>query len=126
MCTQHLRQLALIGSLRSSLAFVLRQGAQECYEAATNGVVRSKCRLSSTLIVAPHAWVRSKMCTPSIVDLVARSHSATTSTSPVPSASIAFSSCGRPRFICDLRLAQFSLHPSERAYLPPWHSLAGQ
>jgi hypothetical protein len=31
-----------------------------------------------------------------LIDLVARSHSATTSTSPVPSASIAFSSCGRP------------------------------
>jgi hypothetical protein len=47
-------------------------------------------------VVMPRAWMRSMICTPSIIDRVARSHSATTSTSPVPSASIAFSSCGRP------------------------------
>jgi len=33
---------------------------------------------------------------PSVMDRVARSHSASTSTSPVPRASIAFSSSGRP------------------------------
>src|SRR5215813_2547578 len=59
------------------------------------GVVRSRCGLSSTLIMAPRAWIRSMMCTPSIIERVARSHSATTSTSPLPSALIAFSSCGR-------------------------------
>jgi hypothetical protein len=37
------------------------------------GVVRSKCGLSSTLIMAPRAWMRSIMCTPSIIDRVARS-----------------------------------------------------
>jgi hypothetical protein len=37
--------------------------------------------LSSTLIMATRAWMRSMMCTPSIIDRVARSHSATTSTS---------------------------------------------
>ena len=60
------------------------------------GVVRSKCGLLSTLSMAPREWVRSMMCTSSIIDLVARSHSATTNTSPVPDASMAFSSCGRP------------------------------
>ena len=49
------------------------------------------------LLDAPKSWFsETMMCTPSIIDLVARSHSATTSTSPVPSASMAFSSCGRP------------------------------
>jgi len=28
------------------------------------GVVRCKCGLSSTLIMAPRAWMRSMMCTP--------------------------------------------------------------
>jgi hypothetical protein len=53
-------------------------------------VVRSKCGLSSTLIMAPRAWMRSMMCTPSLIDRVARSHSATTRTSSVPGASIAW------------------------------------
>jgi hypothetical protein len=39
---------------------------------------------------------RSMIAMPSIIDLLARSYSATTSTSPVPSASMAFSSSGWP------------------------------
>jgi tetratricopeptide (TPR) repeat protein len=35
--------------------------------------------LSSTLIMAPRAWMRTMMCTPSIIDRVVRSNSATTS-----------------------------------------------
>jgi hypothetical protein len=90
------RGSAVVGTLHDPLTFVLRQALRKAMKLRPLGVVRSKCGLSSTLIIALRAWMRSMMCTPSIIDLVARSHSATTSTSTVPSASIAFSSCGRP------------------------------
>ena len=51
--------------------------------------LRSRCGLSRTLMAAPRACTRSMMAMPSTIERVARSHSATTSTSPVPSASIA-------------------------------------
>lgn len=59
------------------------------------GVVRSRCGLSSTFNKDPRLLIRSIWWTPSIMDLVLRSHSATTRMSPVPRSSIAFSSCGR-------------------------------
>src|SRR5262245_26220942 len=60
--------------------------------------------------------------TPSIIDRVARSHSATASTSPLPSASIAFSSCGRPlTALPDVCSRQTSSHRSARR-APIWRS----
>ena len=59
------------------------------------GVVRSSHCLSRALSIAPRAATRSMIRIPSIIERVARSHSASTSTSPGPSASIALSSSGR-------------------------------
>jgi len=56
------------------------------------GVVRSSHLRSSALKVAPRAATRSMILMPSSMDLVTRSHSASTRTSRVPSASIALSS----------------------------------
>jgi hypothetical protein len=47
------------------------------------GVVRSKCARSSTFRRAPLALIRSISATPSSMERVARSHSATTRMSPV-------------------------------------------
>jgi len=56
------------------------------------GVVRSSRFRSSALKVAPRAATRSMILMPSSMDLVTRSHAASTRTSPVPSTSIALSS----------------------------------
>ena len=54
-------------------------------EPRPRGVVRSRCGLSRTLIRAPRALMRSIRWVPSNIERVARSHSATTRMSPVPS-----------------------------------------
>src|SRR5689334_17475662 len=63
---------------RSSSAIALRRAIKP----RPSGVVRSRCGLSSTLIRAPRALMRSIRWMPSNIDLVARSHSATTRQSP--------------------------------------------
>ena len=59
------------------------------------GVVRSSHCRSRALSVAPRAATRSIIRMPSIMERVARSHSASTSTSRGPSVSMALSSSGR-------------------------------
>ena len=62
------RHASLARSLVNAKALVLGHGGQERDEAAAEmGVVKSKCGLSSTLMSAPLAWMRSMSATPSIM-----------------------------------------------------------
>src|SRR5262245_64412653 len=80
---------ARVGPANNALALILGERVQEGDTAPATGVVRSKCGLSRTLISAPRLLMRSMMWTPSIIERVARSHSASIRTSPVPSSSMA-------------------------------------
>jgi hypothetical protein len=113
---------ALVGALGDALALVLGDRRQEGEQALAMVLVRSRCGLWRTLTNAPRASTRSMIAMPSIIDLVARSHSATTNTSPVPRASMAFSSCGRSLSdLPDIFSAKITSQRSARS-APSWRS----
>jgi hypothetical protein len=72
-----------------ALALVLGRGAQEGNEPAADRSGEIQYGLSRAFRSAPRAWMRLMMWTPSSIDLVARPHSASMSTLPVPMALIA-------------------------------------
>src|SRR5262245_31934485 len=112
---------AVVGALHDPLAFVLRQGAQECDEAATDGRGEVQVWLVEHL---DHGASRVDAFDDvhAIHHRAGGANSATTSTSPVPSASIAFSSCGRPlTALLDAFSRKTSWHRSARR-APIWRS----
>jgi hypothetical protein len=87
---------ALVRPPGDAQALVLGHGGEEGNEPAAEWRGEIEVRLVQHLDEGAAGMNTLDVWMPSSIDLVARSHSATTSVSPVPRRSIAFSSCGRP------------------------------